>query len=150
MDIARFPAVAGEALDGSPFSAPRDLTGSRTVALFGFALEHRTELESWVPFLDGLARAGTVRVRLFVPLGVPKLLRGSLVGAMKAGVTQPELRASTIPLFVDVDAFCRALAIADRGHLNVLLIEPDSSVRWRGGGSFSESAGAALTEALAA
>lgn len=149
MDTARFPAVAGEALDGSPFSAPRDLAGSRTVALFGFALEHRTELESWVPFLDPLARAGAVRVRLFVPLGVPKLLRGSVVGAMKAGVTQPELRASTIPLFVDVDAFCAALGIVDRKHLSMLLVEPDGSVSWRGDGSFSEVAAAALSAALA-
>ena len=150
MDAARFPAVTGEALDGTPFAAPRDLAGGRMVALFGFALEHRSELESWVPFLDELARGGTVRVRLFVPLGVPKLLRGSLVGAMKAGVTQPELRASTIPLFVEVEGFCRALGIATRTHLSVLLLEPDGSVVWRGDGPFTPVAGAALTEALAA
>lgn len=149
MDAARFPAVTGEALDGTPFAAPRDIAGGRMVALFGFALDHRTELESWIPFLDEVARAGKVRVRLFVPLGVPKLLRGSLVGAMKAGVTQPELRASTIPLFVDVEAFCRALGIAERTHLNVLLIEPDGSVAWRGTGSFTDAARAALTQALA-
>lgn len=148
MDAARFPAVAGEALDGTSFAAPRDLAGGRTVALIAFGLDQRAELESWVPFLDALARPGTVRVRLFIPLGVPKLLRGSTVAAMKAAVTQPELRASTIPLFVDVDAFCDALAIVDRKHLNVLLIEPDGSVRWRGSGPFGETVRAALTERL--
>lgn len=149
MDAARFPAAAGEALDGTPFVAPRDLTAGRTVAIFGFAIEQRAELETWVPYLDALARGGGgLQVRLFIPLGVPKLMRGALVGAMKAAVTQPELRASTIPLFLDVDAFARALGIRDRAHLVILLIEPDGRVAWRGSGPFSETAGASLSAAL--
>jgi hypothetical protein len=149
MDAARFPAAAGEALDGTPFVAPRDLAAGRTVALFGFAIEQRAELETWVPYLDGIARNGSgVRVRLFVPLGVPKLMRGAVVGAMKAAVTQPELRASTIPLFLDVDGFARALAIRDRAHLAILVVEPDGRITWRGSGPFSETAGASLSAAL--
>ncbi len=149
MDAARFPPVTGEALDGTPFVAPRDLANGRTVALFGFAIEQRAELETWVPYLDALARAGNgVRARLFVPLGAPKIVRGAIVGAMKAGVPQPELRASTIPLFVDVDAFVRALGIGDRAHLVILLVEPDGRITWRGSGPFSETAAASLTAAL--
>jgi hypothetical protein len=149
MDAARFPPVTGEALDGTPFVAPRDLANGRTVALFGFAIEQRAELETWVPYLDALARGGTgVRARLFVPLGVPKIMRGALVGAMKAAVTQPELRASTIPLFVDVHAFVRALGIGDRAHLVILLVQPDGRIAWRGSGPFSETAAASLTAAL--
>jgi hypothetical protein len=149
MDAARFPAAAGEALDGTPFVAPRDLAAGRTVALFGFAIEQRAELETWVPYLDRVARNGSgVRVRLFVPLGVPKLMRGAVVGAMKAAVTQPELRASTIPLFLDVDGFARALAIRDRAHLAILVVEPDGRITWRGSGPFSETAGASLSAAL--
>ena len=150
MDAARFPAVTGEALDGTPFSAPRDFAGMRTVALIGFALEHRPELETWVPYLDVLVRRGGVRARLFAGLGVPKLVRKGIVAAMKAAVTAPELRAATIPLFVDVDAFSRALGIGDRAHLTILLVEPDARIVWRGSGPFSEAAGASLTAALAA
>ena len=150
MDAPRFPAVTGEALDGTPFVAPRDLLGAETVVLVGFAIEHKPELESWVPFLDGLARSGSVRAKLFIPLKVPKLLRGGIVAAMRAGVTQPELRASTVPLFVDVNAFCEALGIAGRAHLVVLLLASDGSVAWRGGGPFCDAAGASLTAALGA
>ena len=151
MDAARFPPVAGEALDGTAFVAPRDLAAGRTVALFGFAVEQRAELDTWVPYLDALVRSDDgVRARLFVPLGVPKLMRGALVGAMKAAVTAPELRASTIPLFVDVGAFARALAIGDRAHLAILLVEPDGRITWRGSGPFSETAGASLSAALGA
>ena len=82
MDVARFPAVAGEALDGTPFAAPRDLAVGRTVVMVGFALEHKAELESWVPFIDKLVRSRSdVRARLFIALGTPKLLRRPILTA---------------------------------------------------------------------
>ena len=149
MDAPRFPAVTGEALDGTPFVAPRDLLGARTVALVGFAIEHKPELESWVPYIDTLVRSRPdVRARLFIGLGTPKWLRGGIVTAMKAAVHAPEQRASTIPLFVDVDAFARSLGISDRTHLTLLLVEPDGRITWRGSGPFSAAAGASLTAAL--
>ncbi len=120
------------------------------MTLVGFALEHRAEIETWVPFIDRIVRSRPdVRSRLFVALGAPKLMRKAIVTAMKAAVTAPELRASTIPLFVDVDAFARSLGIGDRDHLTVLLVEPDARITWRGSGPYSEAAGASLSEALA-
>ena len=149
MDVPRFPAVAGEALDGTSFVAPRDLAIGCTVAMIGFVLEHKPELESWVPFIDTLVRSRPdIRARLFIGLGTPKWLRRGIVTAMKAAVHAPEQRASTIPLFVDVDAFARSLGISDRAHLTVLLVEPDGRITWRGSGPFSEAAGASLTAAL--
>ena len=149
MDAACFPPVSGAALDGTPFVTPRDLVAGRMVALLGFALEHRSELESWVPFLDPLARSRPdVRVRLFIPLSVPKVGRGAVVAALKAAVRAPELRMSTIPLFVDVEAFTRELGITDRSHLVILVVEPDGSVAWRGGGAYSEAAAAAVNATL--
>jgi hypothetical protein len=150
MDAARFPAVSGSALDGTPFRAPADLTGARTLAMIGFGIEQRAELESWVPYMDELVRSNPgVRARLFIPLGVPKIVRGGLVAAMKAAVTQPELRASTIPLFLDVGAFCDVLGIAGRAELVVLVLDGDGRVVWRGGGAFSPPAGASVSAALA-
>ena len=149
MDVPRFPAIAGEALDGTPFASPRDLAVGRTVVMVGFVLEHKAELESWVPFIDKLVRSRSdVRARLFIALGTPKLLRRPIVAAMKAAVPAPEQRASTIPLFVDVEAFARSLGISDRTHLTLLLVEPDGRITWRGSGPFSDAAGASLAAAL--
>jgi hypothetical protein len=149
MDVARFPAVAGEALDGTDFAAPRDLAVGRTVAIVGFALEHRAELETWVPYIDTLVRSRPdVRARLFIGLSTPKWMRGAVVGAMKTVVSAPEQRSSTIPLFVDVEAFARSLGISDRSHLTLLLVEPGGRITWRGSGPFSDAAGASLTTAL--
>lgn len=149
MDAARFPAVAGDALDGTPFLAPRDLAVGRTVALIGFVLEHKSELESWVPYVDALVRSRPdVRARLFIVLGTPKWLRRGILTALRAAVQAPELRASTVPLFVDVEAFARSLGISDRAHLTLMLVEPDSRITWRGSGPFSDVAGASLNAAL--
>jgi len=57
VDASRFPAVSGEALDGTPFVSPRDLAAGRMVVLIGFAPEQRPELETWVPYLDALVRS---------------------------------------------------------------------------------------------
>jgi hypothetical protein len=149
MDAARFPAIAGEALDGTTFTAPRDLAVGRTVAMIAFVLEHKPELESWVPYVDALVRSRAgVRARLFIGLGTPKWLRRGIVTAMKAAVTAPELRASTIPVFVNVEAFARSLGISDRTHLTLMLVEPDGRITWRGSGPYSDAAGASLTAAL--
>lgn len=150
MDALRFPSLAGQALDGTPFAVPRDFAGARTVVLVAFVLEHRPEIESWAPFLDPLVRSRRdVRARLLIGLKFPKLARGSIVAAMKAAIGAPELRASTIPLFVDdVDAFARSLGIGDRAHLAVLLVESDGRIVWRGSGPFSAAAGTSLSAAL--
>jgi hypothetical protein len=149
MDAARFPAVAGDALDGTHFVTPRDLAIGRTVAMIGFVLEHKPELESWVPYIDMLVRSRPdVRARLLIGLGTPKWMRRGILTAMKAAVQAPELRASTIPLFVDVEAFARSLGISDRAHLTLLLVEPDGRITWRGSGPFSDAAGASLAAAL--
>jgi hypothetical protein len=150
MNGARFPAVTGEAVDGTPFAAG-DLAGVRTIAFAGFAIEHRPQVESWVPFLDPLLRSRTdLRGRLFAVLSPkPKVVRAMLLAALRRAIRAPEQRASTIVLFTDIDAFCSALGIADRAHLAIFLLDETGRVAWRATGAFSADAGASLSDALA-
>lgn len=150
MSAARFPAVTGEAVDGTPFAAG-DLAGLRTIAFAGFGIEHRAEVESWVPFLDPLLRSRPdLRGRLFAVLRPkPKVVRAMLLAALRKAVRAREQRASTIVLFTDVDAFCAALGIADHTHLAVFLLDEGGRVVWRGSGAYSAELGASLTDALA-
>jgi hypothetical protein len=150
MSAARFPAVTGEAVDGTPFAAG-DLAGLRTIAFAGFGIEHRGEVESWVPFLDPLLRSRSdLRGRLFAVLSPkPKVVRAMLLAALRKAVRAPEQRASTIVLFTDVNAFCGALGIADRTHLAVFVLDEAGAVVWRAAGAYSAELGASLTDALA-
>ncbi len=150
MDVSRFPALAAEALDGTRFAVPGDLAGARTVALVGFALDQRPEVESWGPYLDALVRSRRdVRARLFAVVGnLPKFARGAILGTMRMALQAPELRASTVPVFSDQAAFGRALGLADRAHLALYLVEPDGTISWRATGAYDDALGASLNSAL--
>jgi hypothetical protein len=152
MDVARFPAAEGETLDGTPFAVPRDLIGTRTIALVGFGLEQRTEFESWVPTLRRLtAEHPGLTARAFVAVGAGlAMMRGIVVNGIKAAVPDPATRAEVILLFTDVAAFCDALGIVDRTRAYVLLIDADGGVRWHGGGLRTAEAEASLAAAIGA
>jgi hypothetical protein len=150
MDAACFPSLTGEAVDGTPFAAPADFAHVRTVVMTAFALESRAQVESWGPYIDALVRGRPdVRARLFAVLGTgAKIMRGVILGGLRTALAAPELRASTIVVFTDVDAFCRALGVSERKELGVFLVDGDGRIVWRGSGPYTDAAGAALTEAL--
>lgn len=150
MEPARFPAFSAEALDGTAYVAPRDFAGARNVIVVGFALEQRGEIESWGRYLDALVRGRSdVRARLYALLGGgAKMMRGVILSAMRKALPQPELRASTIVHFTDVDAFCRAAGITDRKHLALFVVDPDGAIAWRGSGAYSGDTAASIDAAL--
>jgi hypothetical protein len=152
MDVARFPEVEGEGLDGTPFAAPRDLLGARTIALVGFGLEQRAEFESWAPALRRLsAEHPGLRARAFVAVGTGMaIMRAMVVNGIKAAVSDPETRAEVILVFTDVAAFCDALGISDRTRATLVLLESDGAVRWYGGGSHTAEAEASLVASIGA
>lgn len=150
MQQVRFPAVEGEALDGTRFAAPADFAGARTVVLIAFGIEQRAEIEAWLPELEPILRGRPgVRARLLVALGRGmSMMRGMIVGGLKNAVPEPHLRASTIPLFTDVDALCRSLAITDRAHVAAFVVAADGVVLWRSAGAPGAETAAAIAAAL--
>jgi hypothetical protein len=146
----RFPVVESESLSGAAFVAPADFVGSPTIALVAFDLAQRAELETWLPFVDALVRAGTARGRVFAVLAHSlKLMKAMIVSTMRSAAPGPDVRAATVPLFVDIDAFCAELGIGDRTVIAVLLIQPDGSISVHRSGAFSTAAGDAIVAGLA-
>jgi len=141
----RFPAARGETLGGQAVEFPRDFAGGRTIAIVAFDLKQRAQCESWVPFIDRYARTGVVRGRLFaaVPNSM-QLMKRMIVATMRQGAPTPEARDATIPLFVDLDAFCSGLQVRDRSRIQTLLIESDGLISAQHAGAFAEAAGNAL------
>lgn len=146
----QFPSVQGENLTGEKLAFPRDFGNRRTLAIVAFDLKARGALESWVPFIDGFVRAGTVNGRVFPVLSRSmQIAKGMIVTAMRKAVPT-EARPATVPLFVDLDEFCAALDIADRSAIYVCVIDPDGTVRERQAGPYSVAAAAALEAQLTA
>lgn len=141
----RFPEAEGENLAGQPFVYPRDFAGARTIALVAFDLKQRADLETWVPFVDRFARSGVARGRVFPALSRSmRMMKRMIVSTMRSGAPSAQAREATIPLFVDLDEFCAALDITDRGRVHAFVVEPDGTISAHRGGPFDPSAGAEL------
>jgi hypothetical protein len=141
----RFPDAEGENLAGQPFVFPRDFSGGRTIALVAFDFKQRDELETWVPFIDGFARTGAARGRLFPTLPRSmQMMKRVIAATMRKDAATAEAREATIPLFVDVDEFCATLGIVDRGRIHAFVVETEGLIRAHHIGPYDAFAGAAL------
>jgi hypothetical protein len=140
-----FPDVEGENLAGQSFVFPRDFSSVRTIVLVAFDFKQRSELETWMPFIDGFARRGVARGRLFPTL--PRsmhVMKRVIAATMRKAAATTEEREATIPLFVDVEEFCTALNITERGCIHTFVVESEGLIRAHCIGPYEPSAGAAI------
>ena len=134
----RFPAVSGRNLEGKEYALPRDFEGERNVVVVAFKREQQHDVASWTPALGELART-TPGVRVY---GMPtlkaswRIMRGMIDGGMRRGTPDASEREHTITLYVDTDAFRKALAIPDDRQVHVLLVDRAGTVLWRTAGRY--------------
>ena len=146
----RFPSVSGRSLAGREYVLPRDFAGERNVVVVAFKREQQREVASWTPALVELEKR-TPAVRVY---GVPTLpsgarfMRGIIDRGMRRGTPDEAERERTITLYVDTDAFRRALAIPDDRQVQVLLLDRAGTVLWRTAGRYDAARMQALSDAL--
>jgi hypothetical protein len=132
------PDLSAFRLSGRRLRLPGGLE-SRSVLVVGFGAGHRGLVEAWV------ARA------LAAPIGVPVLevpvfgrhelwRRGVLDGEMIDGIGDLTVLRRTLTVYTDLDAFCAATGIPDRGTVSVLVADPDGTVRARATGPIDDAA----------
>jgi hypothetical protein len=56
---------------------------------------------------------------------------------MRRGIPDTAARAVTITLYIDKNAFNRALDIADEREITILLVKPGGLVLWRARGAYA-------------
>jgi hypothetical protein len=149
-DEVRFPSVAGRSLEGRELRLPADLEGERNVLVIAFKREQQRDADSWKPALAALVRA-TPGLAVYglptLPTGA-RTMRWLIERGMRRGAENREVRERTIPLYVDTDAFRRALAIPDEAQIHVLLVDRAGLVLWRASGTFDEARMAELRRAV--
>jgi hypothetical protein len=147
----QFPPADGENLAGQQRSFPRDFDGARTIALVAFDFKHRAALDTWFPFISRLASGGTTRGLLFPVLSESmRGMKAMITMAMRKETDSPEAREATVPLFVDLDAFCASLGIADYSDIHTFLVEVGGTISEHRVGPYDESAGSAIEARAAA
>jgi hypothetical protein len=133
----QFPTVSGRDLEMRERVLPAAFDGTRRLVLVAFQRWQQDEVDSWLPAAATLA-AQDPRFRYYE---IPTLgrgyswMRGFIDGGMRRGVPDPAARARTITLYLDKPVFRRALGISSEDHISVLLLDENSRVIWRSGGT---------------
>ena len=76
------------------------------------------------------------------------IYRMSLDLGMKMGIPDRAAREATITLYLDKDAYRRALDIPDETTIVVMLVTPTGDILWRTTGAYTEETGRGLAVAL--
>ena len=144
-----FPAVRGEALDGTEWRVPEDLAGRPAILLVGYVQRSQFDLDRW---LLGIRQAGTPVPFLELPTikGLaPRMFKGRIDDGMRSGIPAEDWRG-VVTLWRDdarkvveltgnerpangrvmlIDAVGRIVWFADRGYSADQMIELDRLAR---------------------
>lgn len=146
----KFPTVKGANLEGRRYELPRDLEGEMNVLLIPFQRWHQDLADTWMPALREMMEhhSGVRYYELPTLPHMNPLYRMGLDYGMKMGIPDRAVREATITLYLDKDAYCRALGIPDETTIVVMLVTPAGDILWRTTGAYTEEAGRTLAVAI--
>jgi hypothetical protein len=148
----QFPKVSGSNLEGRKYQLPDDLEGEINLLFIPFQRWHQEWVDSWVPLAKEL-QAKVPGLRYYELPTLPRmnpLYRMSLDMGMKMGIPDQAAREATITLYLDKDAYRKALRIPTENTVVVMLVDRAGTILWRTEGAFDEGRAADLRGFLAA
>lgn len=132
-----FPEVGGEALDGTTWRLPADLSGQPSILLVGFVQDAQFDIDRW---LLGIAQVGTPVPFLELPTikGLaPRMFKGTIDEGMRSGIPIEDWRG-VITLWADDAASVVELTGNERpNNARVLLLDAQGRVAWFADRGFS-------------
>ena len=145
-----FPQVEGHNLEGRKFRLPDDFEGEINLVFIPFQRWHQDWVDTWVPLARGLLER-VPWLRYYELPTLPRmnpLYRMSLDYGMKLGIPDRAAREATITLYLEKDAYRRALEIPNEETVVTMLVARGGEIFWRTEGPFSVDKGEALVDAI--
>ena len=136
--VFAFPNVTGKNLNGTAFHLPADFASPVNLVFVAFLREQQDDVDSWKPFVTEL-KAKYPQLGVYEVPTLSRgyaLIRGFIDGGMRSGIPDPNVRATTITLYLDKGAFDRELGIDSETAITVLLVRPSGEILWRTTGRF--------------
>ncbi|WP_291198334.1 hypothetical protein [Hyphomonas sp.] len=129
------PDLTGYFLDGREISIPADLTGAATLIVFSRENAETQDVESW---RQVAAQIDDVTPTIFVVLmgNQRGIGRSMAAGRLRAQVSDPEIRASMVPIFQDVGDLQASLRLGP--GVTALVVNAAGEVIWQASGAASE------------
>ena len=131
--VDRFPEIEGTSLSLVEHRLPGTLEGQVNLLLIAFRQWQQKDVDTWVPTATALAteHAGFRSYELPVISKVYRPVSGFIDGGMRSGIPNPEVRASTITVYLDRRRFLEALNIDSVGEIVPMLVTPHGDILWR-------------------
>ena len=129
------PELSGYFLDGRKISIPGDLTGAATLLVVSREDTETQDVESW---RQVAAQIDDDMATIFVVLmgNQRGIGRSMAAGRLRAQVSDPEIRASTVPIFQDIGDLQASLRLGQ--GVAALVVNAAGEVIWQASGAASE------------
>ena len=149
--MATFPHVSGYNLEGRRYHLPGDLEGEVNLLFIPFQRWHQDWVDGWMPAAQRL-KAAYLGLQVYEVPTLPAMNRFARMGidlGMKMGIPDRAVREATITLYLDKDAYRRALEITSEETIYLMLVTRAGDILWRAEGPYAPATAEALVQALA-
>jgi hypothetical protein len=146
----QFPAVTGSNLQRRKLELPGELEGDLNLVLIAFQQWQQSQVDTWMPFARQLEKdhPGFRTYELPTIQQLNPLARTFINEGMRAGIPDPTTRERTITLYLDKNAFRKALQLSSEENIYALLLNREGQVLWRAEGAYSRERGESLAAAV--
>lgn len=142
----RFPTLVTDDLNGQRQELPHGLPGELKLFVVAYRMEHQRDVDPWITAALRLEQ----RHAAFRVYELPTLsqrwasAKQWIDDGMRSGIPDRAARARTLTLYLDTEAFNRALALTTQRDIHALLVDADGRVVWRRTGPPDEGTAMAL------
>ena len=149
---AVYPALTTYNLAKAKLDLPADFAAQLNLLLISFRPEQQTQIDTWMPFAQGLQHTNFNFRWYRMPVSSPEffIFRWWDNASMRSDETDPETYPWIVPLYVDVDSFRHSLQIPTSHQIAVLLVNKQGRVLWRAEGPLTPQKRDSLIAAVAA
>ena len=146
----QFPTVSGSNLQRKKLTLPQDFEGEQNLVLIAFQQWQQIQVDTWIPFARQLEATYPAVHYYELPTiqRLNTLARTFINEGMRAGIPDLVARERTITLYLDKEAFRRALQLPGEDDIYVLLLDRQGQVLWQAEGAFTSEKGESLAGAL--
>ncbi len=133
----RFPAVAGEALDGKEWKIPGDLAGKPAILMIGYVQDSQFDIDRW---LLGFLQAETPVPFLELPTIkglMASAAKGSIDEGMRKGIPEEDWHAVVTLWSGDAKRVVALTGNERPRNARVVLLDADGRVAWFADGGYS-------------
>jgi hypothetical protein len=148
--VRQFPRIAARNLELRNVTLPEAFEGERNVVMIAFQQRHQALIDSWVPWLETIAKSDS-KFRFYEIPTIGRIwspFRSFIDGGMAAAIREPVILRRTLTVYGDVSRLTSPLGITNRRTIQVLAVDSQFCVRGMVQGSFNDSSAQEILRAF--